>query len=74
MNSVKNLTAQMEEAAEALDFERAARLRDRIQAIQKIAQSQKIIRSEEVEQDVIAFAGGTAWSAALSLNSAAVGW
>lgn len=33
-------------------------LRDRIQAIQKIAESQKIIRSEEVEQDVIAFAGG----------------
>lgn len=58
VNSVKNLTAQMEEAAEALDFERAARLRDRIQAIQKIAQSQKIIRSKEVEQDVIAFAGG----------------
>ncbi len=56
--SVKKMTAQMEEAAEALDFELAARLRDRIQAVRKIAESQKIIRSEEVEQDVIAFAGG----------------
>lgn len=58
INSVKKLTAQMEEAAEALDFERAAKLRDRIQAIQKIAESQKMIRSEEIEQDLIAFAGG----------------
>lgn len=56
--SVKKMTAQMEEAAEALDFEQAARLRDRIQAVRKIAESQKIIRSEEVEQDVVAFAGG----------------
>ncbi len=58
VNSVKKLTEQMETAAESLNFEQAARLRDRIQAIQKIAESQKIIRSEEVEQDVIAFAGG----------------
>ena len=57
-DSVKHLTEQMEAAAEAMDFERAARLRDRIRAIQKIAESQKIIRSSEVEQDIIAFAGG----------------
>lgn len=57
-DSVKELTAQMEKAAEALDFEKAARIRDRIQAIQKIVETQKIIRSDEVEQDIIAFAGG----------------
>lgn len=57
-NSVKSLTEQMETAAEAMDFERAARLRDRVRAIQKITESQKIIRSSEVEQDIIAFAGG----------------
>ena len=58
VQSVEKLTQQMEEASEALDFERAARLRDRIRAIQKVAESQKIIRSDEAEQDIIAFAAG----------------
>ena len=52
-DSVKLLTEQMEHAAEELDFERAAKLRDRINAIQRFAQSQKIIRSSNVEQDVV---------------------
>ncbi|MDF2566570.1 MAG: uvrC [Oscillospiraceae bacterium] len=52
-NSVKSLTYQMEQAAEDLDFERAAKLRDRIQAISKLNESQKVIRSDEKEQDVI---------------------
>ncbi len=52
---VASLTAQMEEAAERLDFETAAGLRDRILAIQKVSASQKVILSEEKEQDVIAF-------------------
>lgn len=49
------LTRQMEEAAEALDFERAALLRDRITAIKRVGASQKIILSEEKEQDIVAF-------------------
>lgn len=56
-DSVKLLTEQMEHAAEELDFERAAKLRDRINAIQRFAQSQKIIRSSNVEQDVVALSG-----------------
>ncbi len=52
--SVQLLTQQMEEAAEALDFEKAAHLRDRIRAIERIAQTQKIITGDEKNQDVIA--------------------
>ena len=46
----------MEEAAEALDFEKAARLRDRIRAIEKISEHQKVVFSKVSEQDVVALA------------------
>ncbi|MBQ4153481.1 MAG: excinuclease ABC subunit UvrC [Oscillospiraceae bacterium] len=51
----ETLQKQMEAASERLDFEEAAALRDRILALQRIAASQKIILSEEKEQDVVAF-------------------
>lgn len=54
VQSVQELTRQMEAAAEALDFEKAAHLRDRIRAIERIAQTQKIITGDEKNQDVIA--------------------
>ncbi|MCI8497539.1 MAG: excinuclease ABC subunit UvrC, partial [Clostridiales bacterium] len=54
--SVKNLTERMEEAAENMEFERAARLRDRIRAIQKIREEQKVVGSRIEEQDVVALA------------------
>jgi excinuclease ABC subunit C len=41
--SVEQLTKEMEEAAEALEFERAAKLRDRIAAITRLTHSQKIL-------------------------------
>lgn len=53
---VKKLQGQMQEAAEALDFERAAELRDQILSIQKIQEKQKIISSALEDEDVIAFA------------------
>ena len=53
---LERLTRQMEEAAEALDFERAAKLRDRIQAIRRIADTQKVYLINTENQDVIAFA------------------
>ncbi len=55
-DSVRNMTAEMEQAAENLDFERAALLRDRIRAVQRIGQNQKIIRDGAVNQDVIGLA------------------
>ncbi len=53
---VRELRAQMEQAAEQLEFERAAYLRDRIQAIEKISERQQVLRTVDTDQDVIAFA------------------
>lgn len=52
--SVKSLTDRMNEAAENLDFEMAARIRDRISAIKKMRERQKVVESRVRDQDVIA--------------------
>ena len=53
----RTLQAQMEEAAENLQFEEAARIRDRIQAVERILEKQRIISTEgQDDQDVIALA------------------
>ncbi len=54
--SVERMQAQMEQASEQLDFEKAAILRDRIRAIQKAGESQKIIDNAFRDADVIASA------------------
>ena len=56
--SVKVLTEKMNEAAENLEFELAARLRDRINAIGKLKERQKVVASRVEEQDVFALAQG----------------
>ena len=53
-NSVKKLTAQMEEAAENLEFERAARIRDKIAAVKRMGDKQKVVLSKVLDEDVIA--------------------
>ncbi len=53
---VAELKSQMEEAAENLEFEKAARLRDRINSIKKIKEKQKVAGSSVKEQDVFAIA------------------
>ncbi len=53
---VADLRAQMESAAERLDFEQAAALRDRLQAIQRVVERQRIVSAAMADQDVIAFA------------------
>ena len=53
---VAELTAEMEDAAENLDFERAAKLRDRINSIKKVNEKQKVVGSDVREQDVFAIA------------------
>ena len=47
------LTREMEQAAGETKFERAAVLRDQIQALNKVRERQKIISTDEVDQDVI---------------------
>ncbi|MBE6799110.1 MAG: excinuclease ABC subunit UvrC [Ruminococcaceae bacterium] len=55
-DTLKELRQQMETAAENLEFERAARLRDEITAIEKISDRQKIYSSVYKKQDIIALA------------------
>ncbi len=56
---LKELESKMEQAAEDLNFEEAARIRDRIQAVEKILEKQRIINTEgQDDQDVVALARG----------------
>ena len=58
LHVLPDMTRRMEEAAERLDFELAARLRDRIRLIKKFGEKQKVVSSKISEQDVIALAQG----------------
>ncbi|MBU5462176.1 excinuclease ABC subunit UvrC [Lachnoclostridium sp. MSJ-17] len=53
-NSVKQLTEQMEQASENLEFERAARIRDKIAAVKKMSDKQKVVANKVLDEDVIA--------------------
>lgn len=53
---VRKLAEEMGTAAENLDFERAAILRDQLRAIEKVVEKQKIISPDPTDQDVIAMA------------------
>jgi excinuclease ABC subunit C len=53
---VRELESKMKEAADALDFEKAAMFRDQIQAIDRVIEGQRIAATTSGEQDVIAFA------------------
>src|SRR5947209_6643297 len=56
---VEGLQEKMQEAAENLNFEEAARIRDRIKAVERILEKQRIIHTEgQDDQDVIALASG----------------
>ncbi len=52
----KQLTEKMNDAAERLDFETAALLRDQIAAIAKVSAGQKVIVAPDLAMDVVAFA------------------
>ncbi len=52
---LEKLERDMETAAENLEFERAARLRDRITAIRNMNEKQHIVASKVKNQDVVAF-------------------
>lgn len=54
--AISKIKEKMEEASENLDFETAAKLRDRIFAIEAIMQKQKVIYENVKEQDVFAAA------------------
>lgn len=53
---LQQLEAQMQRAADQLQFERAAQLRDQTRAARQIVERQKIVSGKQEDEDVIAFA------------------
>jgi len=51
---MRHLKDDMMAAAESLEFERAARLRDQIQAVETVVERQKIVSQSGADQDVVA--------------------
>lgn len=56
--TIKHLTEKMNEASENLEFEKAASFRDRINAIRKIGDKQKVVSDTKLSQDVFAITVG----------------
>ena len=54
---LKKLYSEMSNASEALEFEKAAKLRDRIRAVEKVSQKQHVVSVKTDEQDVFGIAG-----------------
>lgn len=53
---VRELHGRMEQSADRLDFENAARYRDQLQSIERIADRQKVLTRGRDDQDLIAYA------------------
>lgn len=51
---MKNLAEQMDRASERLDFERAASLRDTMANLESVLERQKVVATDDKNQDVIA--------------------
>ncbi len=51
---IEKLTEKMLEASENLEFEKAAKIRDKINAIKKVTEKQKVVAASVEEQDVFA--------------------
>lgn len=54
INSIKN---EMSIAAEALEFERAAALRDKISALEKTLEKQVVVATDFIDRDILGIAG-----------------
>ena len=44
----------MDAAAEDLQFEKAARLRDQLQAVETLVERQKVVSTNQTDQDIVA--------------------
>lgn len=54
-SSIAEMTREMNKAAENLDFERAAKIRDRINSVKKMTDKQKVVDVKIPWQDVISY-------------------
>jgi excinuclease ABC subunit C len=52
----RDLHSRMEQSAEKLDFENAARYRDKLRAVEKIADRQKVVTRGRDDQDLVSYA------------------
>ena len=57
--AVREMTAKMQEYSEKLEFEKAAKLRDRIKAIKNLDEKQKVVSINVPEEDVFALVNST---------------
>jgi excinuclease ABC subunit C len=71
---LRTIRTEMMEASDALEFERAATLRDRAAAVESVAQRQSVLAQSAREQDVIGLArgAGTAMAAVLTVRGGRV--
>ena len=51
---IEALRVEMAAASEALEFEKAAKIRDKIQSIENVLQRQKVLSTDEEDRDIIA--------------------
>ena len=65
--ALERLKEQMLRASENLDFEKAAQYRDRIQAIERITDRQKVVSSKAADADIVAFTQSDSATAAAVL-------
>ena len=65
---VSDLTAEMEQAAEELSFEKAAQIRDRVNAIRLLSKRQKAVAGSLADTDVVGFHRGEAKSCFVVLH------
>ncbi|HEY8445858.1 MAG TPA: excinuclease ABC subunit UvrC [Thermomicrobiales bacterium] len=62
------LEKEMQEAADAWNFERAAELRDRIAAVKHVLERQKVVSSSKMNADIIAVAKGVGGDAGVQVG------
>jgi excinuclease ABC subunit C len=65
---IEERRARMEAAAEALDFEQAARLRDEIQDLESVLERQKIVSPGGADADILAVAQGAGGDASVQVT------
>lgn len=57
----QQLTEKMNQAAEAMEFERAKEYRDQIKSIEAVMEKQKVTMSDTVDRDIIGFSVEKGW-------------
>jgi excinuclease ABC subunit C len=57
----QKLTEKMNQAAEAMEFERAKEYRDQIKSIEAVMEKQKVTMADTVDRDIIGFAVEKGW-------------